>query len=112
MQMRQIWVGTGLLPASKKSSTPADINWSSGFGGSHSVSPADAFIYDPNFFGISRCKDVIFVRLTLAEGRVLEQKRFYKRVVDDRRDRLGVGEERMFSSASLELGARTGPLET
>ena len=39
MQMGQIWVGTGLLPASKKSSTPADINWSSGFGGAHAVSP-------------------------------------------------------------------------
>jgi NAD(P)H dehydrogenase (quinone) len=44
MQMAQIWVGTGLLPASKKSSTPADINWSSGFGGAHAVSPADASV--------------------------------------------------------------------
>jgi NAD(P)H dehydrogenase (quinone) len=44
MQMGQIWVGTGLLPASKKSNTPADINWSSGFGGVHAVSPADASV--------------------------------------------------------------------
>ena len=44
MQMGQIWVGTGLLPASKKSNTPADINWSSGFGGAHAVSPADASV--------------------------------------------------------------------
>ena len=36
--------GTGLLPASKKSNTPADINWSSGFGGAHAVSPADASV--------------------------------------------------------------------
>jgi NAD(P)H dehydrogenase (quinone) len=44
MQMGQIWVGTGLLPASKKSSTPTDINWSSGFGGAHAISPADASV--------------------------------------------------------------------
>jgi 4-oxalocrotonate tautomerase len=52
------------------------------------------FIYDPNFLGISRSKDVIFVQLTLAEGRTLEQKRgFYKRVVDDLHERLGVRRE-------------------
>jgi 4-oxalocrotonate tautomerase len=57
------------------------------------------FIYDPNFFGISRSKDVIFVQLTLAEGRTLEQKRaFYKRLVDDLHDRLGVRKEDVFVS--------------
>jgi len=57
------------------------------------------FMYDPNFFGISRSKDVIFVQLTLAEGRTLEQKRgFYKRVVDDLHDRLGVRREDVFVS--------------
>src|SRR5438876_3913 len=46
-------------------------------------------IYDPTFFGFNRSKDVIFVQLTLADGRTLEQKRkFYKRVVDDLHDRL------------------------
>ena len=56
-------------------------------------------IYDPNFFGISRSKDIIFVQLTLAEGRTLEQKRgFYKRVVDDLHDRLGVRTEDVFVS--------------
>jgi 4-oxalocrotonate tautomerase len=70
------------------------------------------FIYDPNFFGIARSKDLIFVQLTLADGRTLEQTRgFYKRVVDDLHDRLGVRKEDV-SSASLELSARTGPLET
>lgn len=44
MQLGQVWVGTGLLPASMKSSTPADVNWSSGFGGAHAVSPADASV--------------------------------------------------------------------
>jgi NAD(P)H dehydrogenase (quinone) len=51
MQMGQIWVGTGLLPASKKSSTPVDINWSSGFGGAHAVSPADASVDEPPRIG-------------------------------------------------------------
>jgi 4-oxalocrotonate tautomerase len=55
------------------------------------------FIYDPNFFGISRSKDLIFVQLTLAEGRTLEQKRgFYKRVVDDLHERLGARREDVF----------------
>jgi 4-oxalocrotonate tautomerase len=57
------------------------------------------FIYDPNFFGISRSKDLIFVQLTLAEGRTLEQKRgFYKRVADDLHERLGVRREDVFVS--------------
>ena len=58
---------------------------------------ASYFIYDPNFFGISRSSDVIFVQLTLAEGRTLEQKReFYKRLVDDLHDRLDVRREDVF----------------
>jgi 4-oxalocrotonate tautomerase len=57
------------------------------------------FIYDPTFFGIRRSKDVIFVQLTLVEGRTREQKReFYKRVVDDLHDRLGVRREDVFIS--------------
>jgi 4-oxalocrotonate tautomerase len=57
------------------------------------------FIYDPHFFGISRSKDLIFVQLTLAEGRTLEQKcRFYKRVVDDLHERLGARREDVFFS--------------
>jgi NAD(P)H dehydrogenase (quinone) len=43
-QLGQIWVGTGLLPAAQKSSTPADVNWSSGFAGAHAISPADASV--------------------------------------------------------------------
>jgi len=57
------------------------------------------FIYDPTFFGINRSKDLIIVQLTLAEGRTLEQKRgFYKRVVDDLHERLGVRREDVFLS--------------
>jgi hypothetical protein len=69
-------------------------------------------IYDPNFFGISRTKDIIFVQLTLAEGRTLEQKRgFYKRVVDDLRDRLGVRGEDVFISL-VGTGREDWPFET
>lgn len=42
MQHGQIWVGTGLMPSNKKSSGPSDVNWSSGFGGAHAISPVDA----------------------------------------------------------------------
>ena len=42
MQQSQIWVGTGLMPASTKASTPADVNWTGGFSGALAISPADA----------------------------------------------------------------------
>jgi hypothetical protein len=69
-------------------------------------------IYDANFFGISRSKDVIFVQLTLAEGRTLEQKRGFISAWWMICTIASASEGRMFSSASLELRARTGPLET
>jgi 4-oxalocrotonate tautomerase len=57
------------------------------------------FVYDPQFFGVSRSKDLIFIQLTLAEGRTVEQKRgFYKAVVDDLHERLGVRREDIFFS--------------
>ena len=52
------------------------------------------FIYDPSFFGIDRSPDQIFIQLTLVGNRTLEQKRgFYKRVVDDLNERLGLRRE-------------------
>jgi Tautomerase enzyme len=59
---------------------------------------ADNFVYDPTFFGSSA--DVVFVQLTLAEGRtLLEQKRgFYKQVVDDLNQRLNLRREDVFIS--------------
>ncbi|MGA9894987.1 MAG: tautomerase family protein [Xanthobacteraceae bacterium] len=60
---------------------------------------ADDFIYDPTFFGIERSADVIFVQLTLAEGRTPEQKRgFYKQVVDELGRRLKLRREDVFIS--------------
>jgi phenylpyruvate tautomerase PptA (4-oxalocrotonate tautomerase family) len=59
--------------------------------------PADGLIADPNYLGIRRTKDCVFVQLTLNEGRTLEQKRaFYKRVADGLHQRLGLRREDVF----------------
>jgi 5-carboxymethyl-2-hydroxymuconate isomerase len=56
-------------------------------------------IYDPSFRGINRSENVIFMQLTLVEGRTLEQKRdFYKRVVGDLNERLRIRPEDVFIS--------------
>ncbi len=41
-QHGQVWVGLGLLPANKKENGPEDVNWTAGFAGAMSISPADA----------------------------------------------------------------------
>lgn len=41
-QHGQLWVGTGLMPANKTESGPADVNWSGGFAGALAISPSDA----------------------------------------------------------------------
>ena len=59
--------------------------------------PADGFIADPNYLGIQRTKDCVFIQLTLNEGRTLDQKRaFYKRVADGLHQRLGLRREDVF----------------
>jgi 4-oxalocrotonate tautomerase len=59
--------------------------------------PADGLIADPNYLGIRRTKDCVFVQLTLNEGRTLEQKRaFYKGVADGLHQRLGLRREDVF----------------
>jgi phenylpyruvate tautomerase PptA (4-oxalocrotonate tautomerase family) len=59
--------------------------------------PASNFIFDPHFFGIERTPNCIFIQLTLAAGRTLEQKRgFYKQVADELQRRLGVRREDVF----------------
>lgn len=41
------------------------------------------FVFDPDFLGIHRSKDCIFIQLTLNAGRTIEQKRaFYKAVAE------------------------------
>jgi 4-oxalocrotonate tautomerase len=60
----------------------------------HAVSD---FIFDPHFFGIERSPDCVFIQLTLASGRTLEQKRgFYKRVADELHAQLGMRREDVF----------------
>jgi 4-oxalocrotonate tautomerase len=59
--------------------------------------PADDFIADPNYLGIRRTKDCIFIQMTLNEGRTVDQKRaFYKAVADGLHERLGARREDVF----------------
>jgi 4-oxalocrotonate tautomerase len=56
--------------------------------------PADSFIFDPNYLGIARSKDCVFVQLTLNEGRTVDQKRaFYKAVMQGLHQRLNLRPE-------------------
>ena len=49
------------------------------------------------FFGIERSPDCVFIQLTLASGRTLDQKRgFYKRVADELHAQLGMRREDIF----------------
>jgi 4-oxalocrotonate tautomerase len=52
---------------------------------------ADSFIADPNYLGIQRSKDCVFVQLTLNDGRTVDQKRaFYKAVALGLHQRLNI----------------------
>jgi phenylpyruvate tautomerase PptA (4-oxalocrotonate tautomerase family) len=54
-------------------------------------------IADPNYLGISRSKDCLFIQLTLNEGRTVEQKKaFYKAVADGLHERLKLRREDVF----------------
>ena len=56
--------------------------------------PAENFIADPSYLGISRTADCIFIQLTLNEGRTVEVKRaFYKFIADELHARLGLRRE-------------------
>jgi phenylpyruvate tautomerase PptA (4-oxalocrotonate tautomerase family) len=53
--------------------------------------PADGLIADPNYLGIQRSKDCVFVQLTMNEGRTIDQKRaFYKAVAHGLHQRLDI----------------------
>jgi 4-oxalocrotonate tautomerase len=57
------------------------------------------FIYDPSFFEIERTADLVFIQLTLVEGRTIDQKRgFYRQVAEDLKTRLGLRPEDVFIS--------------
>jgi len=51
-------------------------------------------IADPNYLGISRTADCIFIQVTLNKGRTLDVKKaFYKAVADGLHERLGLRRE-------------------
>jgi 4-oxalocrotonate tautomerase len=56
--------------------------------------PADGLVFDPNYLGIHRTADCIFIQVTLNEGRTVEMKRaFYKAIADGLHDRLKLRRE-------------------
>ena len=56
--------------------------------------PHDGLIVDPNYLGIQRTKDCIFIQVTMNEGRTVEQmKAFFKNVADGLHQRLGLRRE-------------------
>ena len=56
--------------------------------------PADGLIADPNYLGLRRTADCVFIQLTLNAGRTPNQKRaFYKAIADGLHQRLGLRRE-------------------
>jgi 4-oxalocrotonate tautomerase len=58
---------------------------------------AGDFIFDPNYLGIERSKDCMFIQVTLNAGRTLDQKSaFYKAIADGLHERLSLRREDVF----------------
>jgi phenylpyruvate tautomerase PptA (4-oxalocrotonate tautomerase family) len=56
--------------------------------------PDQGLIADPNYLGIQRTKDCIFIQVTMNEGRTVEQKKaFFKHIADGLHQRLGLRRE-------------------
>jgi 4-oxalocrotonate tautomerase len=52
------------------------------------------FIFDPDYLGIHRSNDCVFIQVTLLAGRTVEQKSaFYKAIADGLHERLGMRRE-------------------
>jgi 4-oxalocrotonate tautomerase len=59
--------------------------------------PATGLAIDPNYLDIARTKDCILIQVTLSEGRTVEQKcAFYKMIADGLHERLNVRREDVF----------------
>jgi 4-oxalocrotonate tautomerase len=59
--------------------------------------PAAELAINPNYLGIARTKDCILVQVTLSEGRTLEQKRaFYRMIADGLNKRFNLRREDVF----------------
>jgi phenylpyruvate tautomerase PptA (4-oxalocrotonate tautomerase family) len=51
--------------------------------------PGEGFVFDPNYLGIQRSKDCVFIQVTLNAGRTVDQKRaFYKAIANGLHQRL------------------------
>ena len=61
--------------------------------------PAGGFIFDPDYLGIQRSKDCVFIQVTLNAGRTVDQKcAFYKAIADGLYVRLSLRREDVFIS--------------
>jgi phenylpyruvate tautomerase PptA (4-oxalocrotonate tautomerase family) len=59
--------------------------------------PAENFIADPTYLGISRTADCVFIQITLNEGRTVETKRaFYRAIADGLHAQIGLRREDVF----------------
>ena len=55
------------------------------------------FIFDPQYLGIQRSDGLVFIQITLSEGRTLEQKKLlYKTIVENLNTQLAVRLEDVF----------------
>src|SRR5574341_185204 len=60
---------------------------------------SDGLIYDPEYIDIQRTDDVIFIQITLNEGRTVELKKAcYKRLAEQLHGELGIRMEDVFIS--------------
>ena len=58
---------------------------------------AENFIFDPDYLGIHRSQDCVFIQLTLLAGRTVDQKSaFYKSIADGLHKRLRMRREDVF----------------
>jgi 4-oxalocrotonate tautomerase len=59
--------------------------------------PAQNFIFDPDYLGIHRSQDCVFIQVTLLAGRTVDQKSaFYKAIADGLHKRLQMRREDVF----------------
>lgn len=60
---------------------------------------ADGLVYDPEYLGIARSDGIVFIQITLNEGRSVElKKRLYETLAGRLHDELGVRREDVFVS--------------
>ena len=56
--------------------------------------PAQNFIFDPDYLGIHRSEDCVFIQVTLLAGRSVDKKvAFYRAIADGLHERLGMRRE-------------------